>query len=54
MYRFLLFRDGLQIYSSNSRLNVLSWRGDDKCFHPDARYMIIDQVNKPGFRQALH
>lgn len=54
MYRYLLFRDGKQIYSSNNYHSVLSWRGSDKRANPDANYEIIDQINKPGFRQALH
>jgi len=54
MYRYLLFRDGKQIYSSNDYYNVLSWHGVDRRAYPNANYEIIDQTNKSGFRQALH
>lgn len=54
MYRYLLFRDGEQIYSSNNYHSVLSWRGSDKRERPNANYEIIDQRKKRGFHQALH
>lgn len=54
MYRYLLFRNYEQIFSSNDYFNVLSWMTSGRQRCPDAYYEIIDQCYKPGFVQCLH
>jgi hypothetical protein len=59
MYKFKLFKNEKQIYSSNSLSNVKSWMLADKremCtkdLPPTPRYEIKENKS-PNFRQALH
>jgi len=54
MYRYLLFRNYEQIYSSNDYLDISSWMTSDRRRHSDAYYEIVDQSYKPGFIQCLY